>query len=184
MKTLVALSILALAQAAHAQATIVPAGSEIAFTSRQMGVPVDGRFRRFDAQVSFDPNKPEAGGVALTIDLGSVSLGTAEVEAEVIRPDWFDTKQFPQASFASSGIKPTGAGRFDVAGKLTIKGTAREVTVPVTLAAAGGNTTASGSFAIKRLDYRIGAGEWGDTSLVADEVTVRFKLVLAGTGPW
>lgn len=184
MKALVALSILAFAQAAHAQAKLVPAGSEIAFTSRQMGVPVDGRFRRFDAQVSFDPKAPEAAKITLTIDLGSVSLGTADVEAEVVGPDWFAVKQFPQASFASTAVKPAGPGRLDVAGRLTIKGTSRDVTVPVTLAATGGNTTASGGFAIKRLDYRIGAGEWGDTSLVADEVTVRFKLVLAGTGPW
>ena len=60
---------------------VVPAGSEIAFTSKQMGVPVDGRFRKFDAQVAFDPKKPDAAKVAFTIDLASISLGTPEVEA-------------------------------------------------------------------------------------------------------
>jgi len=48
---------------------------------------------------------------------------------------------------------------------------------------AAGNTTASGTFAIKRLDFRIGDGDWKDTSLVADAVQVRFKLVLTGVGP-
>jgi polyisoprenoid-binding protein YceI len=48
--------------------------------------------------------------------------------------------------------------------------------VPVTLNGA----TASGSFAIKRLAFDIGSGEWADTSMVADEVQVRFKLQLAG----
>jgi polyisoprenoid-binding protein YceI len=169
---------------AHAEAKLVSAGSEIAFTSKQMGVPVDGKFRRFDASVRFDPKQPDAARIGLTIDLASVSLGTAEVEAEVVGPDWFAAKQFPQASFESTGVKPAGAGRFDVAGKLTIKGVTRDLVAPVTLATAGGNTVASGSFAIRRLDFRIGAGEWGDTSLVADEVTVRFRLMLAGTGPW
>ena len=48
--------------AVQAQQALVPAQSEVAFTSRQMGVPVDGKFTRFDAQVAFDPKKPEAAG--------------------------------------------------------------------------------------------------------------------------
>jgi polyisoprenoid-binding protein YceI len=38
-----------------------------------------------------------------------------------------------------------------------------------------------GSFPLKRLDYGIGSGVWGDTSVVADEVQVRFHLVLTPT---
>jgi polyisoprenoid-binding protein YceI len=163
-----------------AQQKLVPAQSEIAFTSRQMGVPVDGRFRKFDAQVAFDPKKPEAAKIAMTVDLASVSLGAAEVEAEVAKPDWFATPRFPQATFQSTGVTPRGGNKFDVAGKLAIKGTSRDVVVPVTLVQAGGNTTASGAFAIKRLDFRIGDGDWKDTSMVADDVQVKFKLTLTG----
>jgi polyisoprenoid-binding protein YceI len=54
--------------------------------------------------------------------------------------------------------------------------------VPVTLSAAGANHTATGAFTIKRLEFRIGDGEWADTSMVADEVQVTFKLALAGLG--
>jgi len=183
MKLLLSTLFLALAAAAgpaFAQARVVPAQSEIAFTSKQMGVPVDGRFRKFDAQVAFDPKAPAAAKIGFTIDLASVALGAAEVETEVAKPDWFDTKAFPQASFQSSAVKAVGPGRFEVAGKLSIKGASRDLVVPVTLAQAGGNTTASGSFSIKRLDYRIGDGDWKDTSMVADDVQVRFKLVLTG----
>lgn len=156
------------------------AGSEIAFTSKQMGVPVDGRFRKFDAQVAFDPKKPESAKIAFTIDLASVTLGSSEVEAEVIKPDWFDTRKFPQASFQSSAVKAAGPGKYEVAGKLTIKGASQNVTVPVTLAQSGAATTASGAFVIRRLDYRIGDGDWKDTSMVANDVQVRFKLALTG----
>jgi len=165
---------------AIAQQKLVPAQSEIAFTSKQMGVPVDGRFKKFDAQVAFDPKKPEASKVAFTIDLASVALGVAETEAELAKPDWFSIKQFPQATFQSSGVKATGAGKFEGAGKLAIKGASRDVLVPVTVAQAGGNTTATGAFVIKRLDFKIGDGEWKDTSMVADDVQVKFKLTLTG----
>ena len=173
----------ALAAPALAQQKLVPAQSEIAFTSKQMGVPVDGRFRKFDAQVAFDPKKPEAAKISFSIDLGSAALGAPETEAELIKPEWFSTKLFPQATFASSTVKAAGPGRFEVAGKLTIKGASQDVVVPVALAQAGASTTANGMFVIKRLDFRIGDGDWKDTSMVANDVQVRFKLALTGVAP-
>ena len=180
----VALALLtALAWPAAAQQSLLPAQSEIQFTTRQMGVPVDGSFRKFDAQISFDPKKPEASRIGFTIELGSASIGTAETEAELAKPDWFNLKLFPQASFQSSSVKPLGAGKFEVAGTLAIKGNRQPIVVPVTITQAGRNSTATGSFTIKRLDFRIGDGDWKDTSMVANEVQVRFKLALAGLPP-
>ena len=176
-------ALLSAALPAAAQQKLVPAQSEIAFTSRQMGVPVDGKFKKFDAQVAFDPKQPDAAKIAFTIDLASVSLGSSETEAEVVKPDWFNTKAFPQATFQSTTVKALGGGKFQVNGKLAIKGATKDVVVPVTLAQAGGTTTASGAFALKRLDFRIGDGDWKDTSMVADEVQVKFKLALTGVGP-
>ena len=69
-----------------------------------------------------------------------------------------------------------------MAGKLSIKGVAQDVVVPVAMTQAGAVTTAVGSFPIKRLTYKIGEGEWADTSMVADPVTVKFKLALNGVG--
>jgi polyisoprenoid-binding protein YceI len=172
-----------LAGPGFAQQALVPAQSEIAFTSKQMGVPVEGKFRTFSAQVVFDPKQPETSKVAFTIDLASVSLGAAESEAEVIRPPWFNTAKFPQATFQSSAVKAAGPGKFEVAGKLNIKGQAQDVKVPVTLAQSGATTTASGAFTIKRLDYKIGEGEWDDTSMVANDVQIKFKLALTGVAP-
>ncbi|MFM8343806.1 MAG: YceI family protein [Betaproteobacteria bacterium] len=166
---------------------LIPAGSEIAFTSRQMGVPVDGQFRKWSAALQFDVKKPEAGKVAFTIDMGSAILGAADTDAEVAKSDWFHTARFPQAQFQSSAIKAVGKGRYEVSGALTIKGNTQAVTVPVTLSqtgsGAGLRTTATGSFTIKRLAFKVGEGPWGDTSMVADEVQVKFKLHLSGMAP-
>ena len=170
------------ANAAQAEQKLLPAQSEIGFVSKQMGVPVDGKFRKFDAQVAFDPKQPAAAKIGFTIDIGSATLGSAETEAELVKPDWFNTKLFPQATFQSGAVKASGPGKFEVAGKLTIKGSSHDVVVPVALAQAGSNTTASGSFTIKRLDFKIGDGDWKDTSMVANDVQVKFKLTLTGVG--
>lgn len=184
MKQLIASVLLAsVALGAAAQQKLVPAQSEIAFTSKQMGVPVDGKFKKFDAQLAFDPKKPEAAKIAFTVDLASVSFGSSETESEVAKPDWFNTKAFPQATFQSTTVKATGPGKFEVAGKLTIKGASQNIVVPVALAQAGGTTTATGGFVLKRLDFRIGDGDWKDTSMVANEVNVKLKFALTGVAP-
>jgi polyisoprenoid-binding protein YceI len=169
--------------AAQGPQQVVPAQSEIGFTSKQMGVPVDGKFRKWDAQMSFDPKKPDASRVAFTIDTGSASFGSPETDAEVPKAAWFNAAKFPQATFQSSTIKAVGGNRFEVAGKLSIKGSVHDVVVPVALAQAGSVTTATGAFTIKRLDFKIGEGEWADTSMVANDVQVKFKLAVTGVGP-
>lgn len=167
---------------ARSDQKLVASQSEISFTSRQMGVPVDGRFRKFDAQVAFDPKKPEAAKIGFTVDLASATLGAAEFDAELAKPEWFNTKMFPQATFRSSGVTALGGGKFDVSGTLAIKSLTRDVVVPITLVQTAGQTTASGVFSIKRLDFRIGDADWKDTSVVADAVQVKFRLVLTGVG--
>jgi len=184
--TLAAALLAAVAQPVLAQprpAVLQPAGSEIAFTTKQMGVPVEGRFGKFTAQITLDPKKPETGNVAFTIDTGSARFGSAELDAEVPKPTWLNVAKFPQASFQSSAVKAAGPGRFEVAGKLTIKGAVHDVTVPVQLAQAGATSTATGSFTIRRLAYKVGEGEWADTSMLADDIQIRFKLVLGGLPP-
>lgn len=170
---------LTLAAGAQAQ-QVDPARSELVFVTRQMGVPVEGRFERWDAQLVFDPRKPEAASLALRIDIGSVRFAAPEVIAEAQRAVWFDAARFPQASFQSTSVRARGAGRYEIAGRLGLKGQTRELVVPVDLIQAGGNGTASGSFTIDRSAFRIGDAEWADPSLVAHEVRVRFKMALTG----
>ena len=166
---------------ANAQQKLLPAQSEIAFVARQMGVPMDGKFAKFDAQVALDPKKPEAGKVAFTIDLGSAVVGDAETVKELKKPDWFNIVKFPTATFTSSAIKPAGVGKLEVGGTLSIKGTSRPLNIPVALTSSnGGATFAEGSFTLKRIDFKIGEGDWADVSIVANDVVVKFKLAFTG----
>lgn len=165
---------------ALAQQKLIAQNSEIGFVSKQMGVPVEGRFKKFDAQLNFDPAKPASSKVDFTVDTGSATLGVRETDAELPKAVWFNVPKFPQARFESSAIKAVGAGKYEVAGRLSIKGAVHDVVVPVTLTQSGATTTASGSFVIKRLAFKIGENEWADTSMVADDVQVKFKLALSG----
>ncbi len=165
---------------ASAQQKLIPEKSSIVFVSKQMGVPVDGKFKRFDAQIAFDPKKPDASKVGFTVDLTSADMGNTETERELKKPGWFDSAKVPTATFQSASVKTLGPGKFEFTGKLSIKNFTQNVVVPVTLTQKDGVTQANGSFVLKRLDFKIGDGEWNDASLVANEVTVQIKLALTG----
>lgn len=168
------------AHAATVYSRVVPEKSALIFVSQQMGVSVDGSFTRFAATLDFDPAKPEAGKATLDIELASIDAGGPDANEEVKGKNWFDVKQHPMARFVSSSVKPLGNNRYEVRGQMSIKGKTREVAAPFTLKADGSGALLEGSFPLKRLDYGIGTGAWGDTSVVADEVQIRFRLAVAG----
>ncbi len=169
----------ATASAAEPAVTLVAPQSEVGFTIKQLGVPVNGRFKRFGVQTNFNPKSPQTSQVTMRFELGSATV-SADADPELGKPDWFATAKFPQATFQSTGIKALGGGKFEVAGKLSIKGSSRDVLVPMQLAQAGGVSTVTGGFTLKRLDFKVGDGDWADTSIVANDVQVKFKLVLQG----
>ena len=170
------------ALSAAAQQKLVPAQSELTFVARQMGVPITGHFKKFDAQISFDAAKLASSKVSFSVDMGSGTLGSAEMDSELPKAPWFNAPKFPQATFSSSAFKALGAGKYEVAGKLSIKGQALDVTVPLAMTQSAGVTVAAGVLPIKRLAFKIGDGEWADTSMVADDVQVKFKFSLTGVG--
>ena len=170
------------ATASMAAQALVPAQSSVHFTAKQMGVPLQGHFKKFDAQVSFDTAKPETSKIHFVVETGSATMGSKETDSNLLGADWFNIAKFPQATFDSTAVKALGGGKYQVDGTLTIKGNAQKVSLPVQLTQSGATTTASGTLPLKRLAFKIGDGDWADTSTVADEVTVQFKLALTGVG--
>ena len=163
--------------ASAAQAQVDESKSTVIATSKQMNVPVDGKFKKFTAQLDFDPAKPATGSANITIDTSSYDLGDESYNKQARDKDWFDTAHFPTATFASTAIAPAGGSKFNVSGKLTIKGKSQNVVVPVSVTQAGAIQTFDGALPIRRTQYDIGAGEWKDTSVVADEVVIKFHIV-------
>lgn len=153
--------------------------STIAFTSRQMGVPVQGRFPKFTTRIAFDPAKPDTSKVDISIDLASIDAGSQDANDEVVGKQWFNVKMFPVASFTSTVVKATGAGRYEVTGPLTIKGKAVPVTANFGFKVEGNNGIFDGGFTLRRIDFAIGEGPWADVSTVANEVQINFHVVAA-----
>ena len=176
LRALIAASLFASAFAGAAVLKTDPAKSSVAAVFKQMGVPVEANFKSFTAQIDYDAARPEAAKAAVDINTASMDLGDAEYNREVAKKEWFNTAQFPKASFVSTSIKPAGAGKLNVAGKLTIKGRTADVAFPLTVKPEAGKQVFEGQLPIKRLAFNIGEGEWKDTSMVADDVVIKFRV--------
>ncbi len=175
---LIALSFaLAFAMPAAAQ-TFDLSRSEITFGFKQENVPGSGKFRKFTGQVSFDATRPEATKASIEVDVTSVDIGDATWNSEIQGASWFNTKQFPKSVFTAAGAKALGGDRFESPATFTLKGVTREVTATFTAKPLNGGTLLEGSVPLKRNEFKIGDGIWTDTSVVANEVAVRFKVFL------
>ena len=180
LRTMVpALAMLLLAADPAAAQGVLVDRSEIRFMAKQMGVNVEGRFRKWTANVVFLPKDLAKSRAEFDIDLGSIDLASEDSEKEVKGRLWFDAAKFPVAHFASTSIRDLGGDRYEVAGQLSLKGIKRDAVVPIALRKDdAGNGVAEGSFTLKRLDYNIGEGLWADTDTVRNEVVVRVRMVL------
>ena len=153
--------------------------SEIRFVAKQLGVNVEGRFRKWKANVVFLPADIGKSKAEFDIDLASIDLASEDSEREIRAPLWFDTAKFPVAHFSSTAVKDLGGDRYEIAGALTLKGVKRDVTIPVTVKKdSAGNRVGEGSFTLKRLDFNVGTGMWADTATVTNDVVVRVRIVL------
>lgn len=162
-------------------AAAVPLKTDVAHSSvsavfKQMDVPVESPFKRFSAQIDYDAAHPDKATARVDIDTASMDIGSPEYNKEIAKKEWFNSAQFPKATFVSTAIKPAGAGKLSVSGKLTIKGRTQDVSFPLSVKAQGAQQVFEGQLPIKRLAFNIGEGEWKDTSMVADEVVIKFRV--------
>ena len=159
---------------------VQPAQSQVGFSYKQMGVGMDGHFRKFSGQLAFDPARPSAARVSLEVDLASIDTGTAEADREVAGKPWFNIPAFPTARFESNTVKDLGNNRYEVSGTLSIKGKQQPVTVPARFSTQGSTGVFEGSFTIRRGDFAIGEGSWSSPDIVANEVQVSFRIAATG----
>lgn len=155
--------------------------SHIGFTVKEMGVPVSGEFKRFEANIDIDPHKPEKSSAALSIDIGSLTTGNEEADAIAIASEWLDKAHAPTATFKSVSIRALGGDAYEAHGILDIRNQKRDITVRFNRADPGGKIVITGEFAVKRSEFGIGGGIWNEPGVVSEDIPVKVLLTLAPT---
>jgi polyisoprenoid-binding protein YceI len=168
-----------LAATAVQAAPIDAAKSNVTAIGKQLGVPVTGKFKKITGDVVFNPTQLAQSKARIDIDVGSYDMGMADYNQNIIGADWFNAAKFPKASFVSTSIKAAGANRYSVSGQFTLKGRVQTVSFPVNVKTEGANQVFDGVLTVKRNAFGVGSGDWADTSVVADDVAIKFHIAVA-----
>src|SRR5215813_4553901 len=108
------------------------AHSEVQFQVRHLVTRVRGRFTDFSGTLVFDPAQLDKSSLTFTIDAASIDTSAADRDQHLRSEDFFAVDKHPTITFLSSHATKKGDDRYDVDGTLTIRGVARQVTLPVT----------------------------------------------------
>jgi len=140
----------------------------------------ESRFDKVTGTVTFDP-AAKTGAVDIVIDTKSVNTGSEKFNGNIQGPEFFDTSQFPTATFKSSSVKFDGDRPVSILGELTLKGITKPVTLTVTSFKHGLNMMkkdsigANATTVISRSDFQMVKY----VPLIGDDVTVTIAIEAA-----
>lgn len=191
MKIALPLALLALAPLAHVvtaqvenRAQVVPSAPETyeidgghsgaLFRLIHAGVaPFWGRFNRISGTYAYDPAAPEACTIRVEISADSVDTNSESRDNHVKSPDFFNVKEFPSITFASTKVTAADEGNLRVIGDLSLHGVTREVTAHAEFtgrveSARGTKSGFEARFKVKRSEFGMDSYLEG----VSDEVEI------------
>ena len=87
---------------------IDPAHSDASFQVRHFVSNVRGRFTDFTGTIVGDPAKPETASVEFTIKAASIDTAQPGRDKHLRSADFFDAEKFPEITFKSTKVTPTG----------------------------------------------------------------------------
>lgn len=118
------------------------------------GSPVNGTFENWDAAIAFDPDNLETARVEVTIDVGSLSIGS--VTEQAIAPEYLNAAGHPIAMFTADDFIATGENAYEARGWLNLAGQQKPITLPFVLDIRDGRAYVEGVTVTERLTFGIG----------------------------
>lgn len=106
-----------------------PMHSSVGFEVKHMMIAtVRGHFRAFEGELTAAEDYRDS-RVRGSVEVDAIDTGSADRDAHLRSPDFFDAARYPRIEFFSTAIEHVAGGRYRVTGELTIKDVTREVTV-------------------------------------------------------
>lgn len=133
--------------------------SSIDFVIRNLGINVDGYFNTFTINAVFNTNS-ELEALSGNITASSIKTGIDNRDEHLLEEDYFHVEKHKHITIKSISISKKSTNTYSVKANLTIKGTTKEITIPVTVKKDNGNYKISSNFEINRRDFDVGGGSF------------------------
>jgi len=165
----------AAAPAAAGAADYVQSSGALSFASEYQGETFVGLFPDFRTTLSFDPAAPQDAKLDVTIPLATADSKNGDRDETLMNADFFNVAKFAQARYTASGFRSLGDGRYAADGTLELRGVKKPVTLAFTWTP-GDRPVLVGNATVKRLEFGVGAGDWGDLSIIPNDVAVSTRV--------
>jgi len=157
-------------------------GSTLGFASSFQDEAFEGNFAKFTPRIDFDPKQLAASRFDVAIELASADTKNDERDDALRGTDFFNSAKMPQAHYLATRFRALGGNRYAADGTLTLNGISKPVVLEFSWTP-GAQTVLAGSASVKRLDFKVGTGDWADTGDLPNEVKVKTRLLLAPGTP-
>ncbi|HEX7325274.1 MAG TPA: YceI family protein [Rhodanobacteraceae bacterium] len=169
--------------------TMDPGHTEVLATWNHFGFSKPAAmFYQVRGSITYDPARPEAASVEVTIPVASLHTTVPKQDAHLQSAEFFDAEKFPDIHFVSTRVARGAApGKLQVTGDLRVHGVTRPVTLDVTVNQVGNhpmhNVQAAGFDAVAHLnrsDFGVGA----HVPLVSDRIDLRITTEAVESTAW
>lgn len=134
-------------------------GTHVQFTVTKLGfADVVGHFREFNADIQYNPSRPEQSVVRWRVRVASVDTGERDRDRSIQSADYFAAAQHPELTFSGRSVRAAGDGRLEVSGDISIRGVVKSITVPVVISEQNGRRTFVSDFEVDRYDFNVRGG--------------------------
>lgn len=178
----------AISTAAGSTWKIDPSHSTAAFSVRHLMIAtVRGEFSKLAGTVELDDADPSRVRVDATIDASTIDTRVPERDEHLRSADFLDVEQHPTIAFRSTSAERLAAGRYRLAGDLTLRGVTKQVVLDVEgptpeIRDPWGNVRvgASATTKIDRREFGVSWNEALETGgvLVGNEVSITIDVEL------
>ena len=195
MRRLLALLVLVASTAgrAAAQQAAAPLGpnqwrvdnshSGVNFRIRHLGITwVNGAFRQWTGELTYDPDHPEAASVTAHIQATSVDTENERRDADV-RDNYLEVAKFPEIVFVSRKVEKVAADKLRITGDFTLHGVTKSVVLDTDVSGVlnnsqmGRRVSFSATTTLKRQDFGIARNAILEgAQVVGDDVKVSIDL--------
>lgn len=148
-------------------------GSTIGFKIKNFGFTNEGTFKGLRGTIVFDPQNVAADSFDVSIDAASVNTDNDMRDDHLRKEAYFDVEKYPRIRLVSSTVTEVDRnGHYRLTGKLTIKGTTKEISFPFLATPVGEGYIFKGEFSIKRRDFDVGG-----MSTLSNDLTVSLTVL-------
>ncbi len=141
-----------------------------------------GGFDKISGTFTLDAENPSNSSVNVTIDTASIDSGWDARDDHLRNADFFNVEEYPEMTFVSTSVEPTGDNTATVTGDLTMLGETHPVTLDVTLNGAGAHPFSGKYIAGFSATGTLDRTQWG-MDYGAPAVGSEVELTITAEGP-